>query len=310
MKKAIVIGTFPTDKTTEKMLISCIESAKAFEWDVILVSHKPLSPDIISMVDYYIYDKKNILEPHEFTPVYWYSSDTFHLSINGRGHIVPVCRNIVKGIGLASVLDYQQFVYMESDNILSWIDVDILKSYLLTMSYDDKDMILFDLNDGRYESLLFAGNPSFFMRHQNLPLETGDMFEKSCRLTLEEIFYDNFSKLKAHILLMNGSSESFFKNSQINLIANHHKVEIVKVENSDHYILWASNSPDNPDPIEVIVNDFSIDIQPNGYYYRQVVPGEVYDVRAIENNRTYRKKLFTTQKDLKEYDNNGYIRFT
>lgn len=291
------------------MLLSCIESVKAFEWDVILVSHKPLPSDIISQVDYYIYDKKNILEPHHLTPVYWYSSNTFHLSINGRGHIIPVSRNIVNGIGLASVLGYQQFVYMESDNILSKIDIDIMKAHLLTMSYDDKDMILFDLNDKRYESLVFAGNTSFFMRHQNLPLETEQMFEKSCRLTLEEIFYDNFSKLKAHILLLNGSSESFFQTSEINLVANHHKVEIVKVENSDHYILWASNSPDNPDSIKVIVNDFTTYIQPNGYYYRQVVPGEVYDVQVIENDRTYRKKLFTTEKDLKEYNSNGYIKF-
>lgn len=311
MKKAVVIGTFPTDKTTEKMLLSCIESVKAFEWDVILVSHKPLSPDIISMVDYYIYDKKNILEPHHLTPVYWYSCDLFYLSLNGNGHIVPVCRNMINGIGLADLLGYKFCFYMESDNILTESDVNNLVFLQKDMILYEKEMIFFKLDGERFESLIFGTNPHYFMSNHKLPMQASDIEKWKYPLTLEQIFYHNFHDLKEDCILIDKPSHEFLKTSDINILGNYFKVLIVKVKNSDNYILWVSNYSGNPDNIHVNINDEHIyTIVPNGYIYIQVTPNSVYDVKISEADRVYRKKFFTSEKDLKEYDNNGYIRFT
>lgn len=311
MKKAIVIGTYPSDKTTEKMLVSCIEAAKAFEWDIILVSHLSLPQYIVDMVDYYIYDKKNILEPHEVTPIYWYSSDTFHLSLNGNGHIVPVCRNIINGVGLADLLGYKSFFYMESDNILHKNDVKKILEFEGAMVYGDKELILFDIGDRRYESLMFGGRPSFFMRNHRLPMDVTDIVRWGYPLTLEEIFYTNFNQYGNESLIIQKSSYDVLSSSKINLIANHHKAAIVKVENSDHYILWISNSPDNPEKISVVFNGVKnvIDIVPNGYYYQQVQLDTVIDFTVFEDMKPYKKKFFTTKEDLVKYDNNGYIKF-
>lgn len=311
MKKAIVIGTYPSDKTTEKMLASCIEAVKAFEWDIILVSHLSLPQYIVDMVDYYIFDKKNILEPHEVTPLYWYSSDTFHLSLNGNGHIVPVCRNIINGIGLADLLGYKSFFYMESDNILHKNDVKKILEFEGAMTYSGKELMLFDIGDRRYESLMFGGRPSFFMKNQHLPMDVTHIIRWGYSFTLEEIFYTNFSQFADESLIIEKSSEKVFSSSQINLIANHHKVAIVKVENSDNYILWVSNSPDNPEKITVLINGSEnvIDIVPNGYYYQQVQLDTVIDITVFENMKSYRKKFFTTKEDLVKYDTNGYIKF-
>lgn len=311
MKKAIVIGTYPSDKTTEKMLVSCIEAAKAFEWDIILVSHLSLPQYIVDMVDYYIYDKKNILEPHEVTPLYWYSSDTFHLSLNGNGHIVPVCRNMVNGIGLVDLLGYRSFFYMESDNILHKNDVKKILEIEGAMVYSDKQLILFDIGDRRYESLMFGGRPSFFMRNHRLPMDVTDIVRWGYPLTLEEIFHNNLCQFADESIIISASSEKLLSSSKINLIANHHKAAIVKVENSDHYILWVSNSPDNPEKISLMIdsNPNVIDIVPNGYYYQQVQLDTVINITVFENMKPYKKKFFTTKQDLVNYDNNGYIKF-
>lgn len=311
MKNAIVIGAYPNNKTTEKMLVSCIEASKAFEWDIILVSHLSLPQYIVDMVDYYIYDKKNILEPHEVTPIYWYFSNTFHLSLNGNGHIVPVCRNIINGVGIVDLLGYDYFFYMESDNILHKNDVKKIIEFEADMMYSAKQLILFDIGDKRYESLIFGGRPSFFMRHQRLPMDVTDIVRWGYPLTLEEIFYTNFNQYADELLIIQKSSYDVLSSSKINLIANHHKADIVRVENSDHYILWISNSPDNPEKISVVFKDVEnvIDIVPNGYYYQQVQLDTVIDFTVFENMQPYKKKFFTTKEDLIKYDNNGYIKF-
>lgn len=311
MKNAIVIGTYPNDKTTEKMLVSCIKAAKAFEWDIILVSHMSLPQYIVDMVDYYIYDKKNILEPHNLTPVYWYHSDRFHLSLNGNGHIVSVCRNMINGIGLADFLGYEFFFYMESDNILHEKDVKRIINLEMLMLDNKKRMLLFNVGDDRYESLMFGGKPSFFMKHQHLPMKAIDIVRWKYPLTLEEIFYKNFHQLEEECVIVPTSSDKTFSDSQINLIANHHKAAVVKVENSDHYLLWISNSPDNPESVTVSINgsEPAIEIVPNGYYYQQVHLDTVIDVMVCEAGRKYNKKFFTTKKDLEVYNDNGYIKF-
>lgn len=310
MKKAIVIGTYPSDKTTEKMLVSCIEAVKAFEWDIILVSHLSLPQYIVDMVDYYIFDKKNILEPYHLTPFYWYSCDLFYLKLHGNGHMVPVCRNIINGIGLADLLGYKFCFYMESDNILNENDVNKLIFLQKDLSLYEKEMILFKLEGDRFESLMFGTNPHYFMTNQKLPVETSDIEKWKYPLTLEQIFYQNFKSLEEDCILVDVPSHKFLLRSRINVLGNYFKVSILRVENSDNYILWISNYSENPNNVYVKINDGHVQtVVPNGYMYIQVIFNSEYDVEICEDDRVYRKKFFTSEKDLKEYDNNGYIKF-
>jgi hypothetical protein len=313
MKKAIVIGTFPTDKTTERMLTSCIRMVKAFEWDIVLVSHKSLPQHIIDMVDYYIYDKENILEPIDLTPVYWYHSDLFSVQINGCGHIVPVTRNMKNGIGLLDVLGYKFFYYMESDNLLSREDVFKLEAFAASMSAADEQMILFKIGEGdgaRYESLMFGGRPSFFMKVAQLPMKSDDLRKYNVHPTLEDVFYASFRYHEHECFIINKSSSHVLSTSSINLIANHHKAEIIRDHDEERYFLWISNSPDNPASINVSINGSdNMVIPPNGYYYQPVEMSQIIRVEITEGVQTKSKVFFVTEADLPQFRETGYIKF-
>ena len=313
MKKAIVIGTFPTDKTTERMLISCINSVRRFGWDIFLASHKALPPYIVELVDYYVYDKENVLEPVDLTPVYWYHCNAFSVQINGRGHIVPVARNIKNSIALLEILNYGFFYYMESDNIISPKDVDRLIQFASKMLTDEKEMTFFKIDsehDPRYESLMFGGKPYFFLKNAQLPSKADDIRKYNVHLTLENIFYESFKYYEDQCLIIDQSSREVLESSEINIIANHHKAEIIKDYHEEKYFLWISNSPDNPIEINFKINGNDVrSIPPNGYYYQQVIEGDSIFVEIFEGVQTISKLFSINELNFEKFAKTGYINF-
>ena len=313
MKKAIVIGTFPTDKTTERMLISCINSVKRFGWDIFLASHKALPPYIVELADYYVYDKENVLEPVDLTPVYWYHCDAFSVQINGRGHIVPVARNIKNSIALLEILGYGFFYYMESDNIISPQDVDKLIHLASKTLIDEKEMTLFKIdseNNPRYESLMFGGKPYFFLKNAQLPAKADDIRKYNFHTTLEDIFYESFKYYQDQCLIIDQSSREVLENSEINIIANHHRAEIIKDYDEERYFLWISNSPDNPMDINFKINgNDGGSIPPNGYYYQQVIVGDSILVEIFEGVQTISKLFSINELNFEKFAETGYINF-
>lgn len=313
MKKAIVIGTFPSDKTTEKMLVSCIKSVKALKWDIVLVSHIAIPQEIIQMVDYYIYDKENILEPYELTPFYWYNSPNFSVQIHGNGHIVPITRNMKLSIGMLDMLGYSFFYYTESDNIFSPQDIQTIRNFESSMSISEKEMILFRVGDDPdyvYESLTFGGRPSFFMRNALLPMKTHELLKYSNHHTLESIFYLAFKDIKKDCIIIEKPSSEVFTTSAINVIANHVRVEVIKDHDDDKYFLWASNYSESKEHASMSINGGKdIHLPPGGFFYQQVVLGETLDVEVTDGGRVMVKKFFITEKDLKKFKEKGFIKF-
>jgi hypothetical protein len=313
MKKVIIIGSYPKDKLTEQMLIDCINSLKNFGWDIILTSHIAISKEIVEMVDFYIYDKENKLEPIELTPIYWYNTSNFQLYLNGRGHIIPVCRNIRNGIGLSEVLGYDLFYYMESDNILEISDIQKLKDISNSMLQQEKSLIFFkpgDELDPRYESLMFGGKPSYFLKNMTIPLKIEDMLKHKMDLTLEEIFFNSIKWIVDDCYIINSNSTNFLKNSTINLIANHARCEVIRDTKNNGFGLWISNSAENPENISFSINDNDFVYLPaNGFYYLPVNIGQNFKITLIENNRKYFKEFDINLNNLHKFNESGEINF-
>jgi hypothetical protein len=313
MKKVIIIGSYPNDHSSKMMLVDCISSLKNFGWDIILTSHISINEEIISMVDFFIYDKENKLEPPSLTPIYWYNTSNFQLYLNGRGHIIPVCRNIRNGIGLADILGYDLFFYMESDNILETSDIKKLKEISNSMLRQEKNLIFFkpgNESDPRYESLIFGGIPSYFIKNITIPFNVDDMIKYKMDLTLEEIFYNSIKWIENNCLIINSSSTDFLKNSSINLIANHTRCEVIRDVKNDGFGLWISNSAENPENISFSINenDF-IYLPPNGFYYLPVNIEQNFKITLIENNRNYFKEFNVNLNNLHKFNQAGEINF-
>ena len=94
MKKLFIVGSHPSTKKQIEQLINCITSLKPLGWDILLVTHHPVSLEIQSMVDYFIYDKNNIMVPSDISPHIFSSNHIFDFKIYLGGHALAISTHI------------------------------------------------------------------------------------------------------------------------------------------------------------------------------------------------------------------------
>ena len=226
MKTLFIIGTYPINDKQHKVLLDCCRAIKSHFYDVMVVSHINLSfpKETSSLVDYYIYDKDNSFLPSYLTPHYWTTTDKFHIQIFNGGHTLPICRNMKNGVELAKARGYDAFVFMESDVVMSEIDMETLEDYLLSIENDGKEMFFFRPEEYRgtnnsyvYETLLFGGKISFFIDNMVLPTNLDEWIKYEMGFTLEQTFYEKLCKHENKFLVINDHSSNVFLDSKVNL---------------------------------------------------------------------------------------------
>jgi hypothetical protein len=225
MKTIFIIGTYPTNDEQYDVLRKCIESIKKRGHDVMVVSHNPISTwGIYNLVDYGIYDRDNSFLPSYMTPHFWTVTDKFHIQIFNGGHTLPICRNMKNGVELAKARGYDAFVFMESDIIMSEIDMETLESYIESIANDGKEMFFFRPEEYRgtnnsyvYETLLFGGKLQFFIDNMNLPTNLDEWHKYQMGFTLEQTFYEKLCQHEKKFLIINDHSSNVFLDSQVNL---------------------------------------------------------------------------------------------
>ena len=228
MDTAFVISTFPSNRKQVEILNKCIDIIKSKNYDIILVSHMHLDSEIISKVRYYIYDSDNTFLPSEYTPFFFYRTGNLQFNIYNAGHTLPICRNMKNGIGMANLLGYETFIFMESDCIFSDGDFKRLEEIIEYIIEHGEKMIFFKPKnyrgpDGRYvyETLLFGGYSKYFMDTFTPPTNLKEWFDMKMGYTLEDTFYTKFQKedrtLDESYFIINSHSSEYFSSSEINL---------------------------------------------------------------------------------------------
>ena len=223
MKKIVILSTYPSNDLKINTLIDCINSVKKLDFDILLCSHLSLDTSIQSMVDYYIYDSKNYLLPPNMTTHSWFKIYDLHFRINRKGHELAISRNISNSLNLVSSLGYDFFIFLESDNIFSDLDLlKILKIYQ-EMLENDKKLFFFKPSEFReydsyvYETLIFGGSPIYFLNKLKLPIDLDSWVNSEMMPTFETTFYKKFSDYENDFLIINCHSSEFFNTSQINI---------------------------------------------------------------------------------------------
>ena len=61
MKELILITSYTPDNKREGLLRDLIKNIKGSEYNIMVVSHTPIPKDIMDEVDYFIFDKNNLL---------------------------------------------------------------------------------------------------------------------------------------------------------------------------------------------------------------------------------------------------------
>jgi hypothetical protein len=312
MKNVIIIGTYPNEPYKVDMLNECIEKVKPLGYDIMVVSHYPIPSEIQSKVDYVLYDKENSKVNQELTPNWTYHTDSFNIrKFNGEGHILAVTKNIYNGINLANNLKYDFFFYMEYDNIFNIDDlirIEILKN---TMFANKKRMILFGYkNQGHnmYETLMFGGSPSYFIKNISLPTKENDLEGQS--ISLERIFYDKHKDNHDSFYVIHKSSKEFFHKSEINKEFAKYIIEVFGSNKESELYFFSINLNQNPNPIKVKINGGEFkEICPGCWHLNRVGLGSILTVEIICDERKEIKEFDLTDGDILKFLKRGFINF-
>jgi hypothetical protein len=250
MKKLIVIGSYPNTPKKEEVLISEIQSLKEIGFDLMLVSHYPVSSEIQHMVDYYVYDKKQTLTPIEKTTYYWFKTDIFILRVNNSRHALPICQNMFNAFKLAEIKDYDFVFFSENDNIFSNDDAIKLSNLVDEAISENKTGIFFkphdylDNHSKVYETQMFGIQPKRFNEIFKLPLTSDEFFHnQNYPVSLELGFYNSLNEFESEFLIINEHSYNYFTNSKINIFRMEHFIVdlLYNSSNENEPILFFQN---------------------------------------------------------------------
>lgn len=147
-KELIVIGTFPNTEVRENLTVDSIDSHRALNRDILLVSHHPVPADIQKMVDYYIYDKHNPLIDHSYYNRFTQSTSEYSVELrigSNSNQSLAVLTNLMNAYKFAKQHGYTHLYYNTFDVTLDERDIpaieeafaklgDEWKAYLATLS--------------------------------------------------------------------------------------------------------------------------------------------------------------------------------
>jgi len=266
-KSVIIIDAYIPTPEKELILKDCILSVRRLGFDIILVSHSIVSEKIISLVDYYVYDKDNIFNKNN---VYgWTLKNNIEIRINiTESHEYPIIKSIRSSISLAKALGYDFFYFTEFDHIYSDTDINEILHLKNRMTVENKDFIVFypteaifgDIKGLYYETSFFGGKVEKFLNifnsfFPNSLEEYNNNFTYKFPNCLEHFFYKAFSPYEDKMILTKEYVRLYFKDSQINLSSYQNiKINILPSEDNNPY-LYISNNNSTPYEFEIIINN-------------------------------------------------------
>ena len=149
--KLFLVMAYTPDSFREGLLRDLINKLKTLNQDILLVSHNQQPKDILDSVNYYLYDKENILIPSHHTEIFhiletedMYSQTQLNV-INLTNHGIAALKLLYSGLGLAKMLGYDKVIQIEFDTELN------NPEYLLSL-FDE-------LN--QYDCLFFSDRDTF-----------------------------------------------------------------------------------------------------------------------------------------------------
>jgi hypothetical protein len=330
MKKLIVIGAYPNTAKKENILKREILSLKNIGFDIMVVSHYPVSSEIQNMIDYYIFDKNQTLTPRDISPYYWSSLDAFFIKVYNQSHGLPICQNMYNAFKFSEIKKYDFVYFSENDNVFESSDVLLLNSLLDEMILNNKKCIFFkpknfttetrdrSKNSLVYETQFFGITPSYFNRVFELPTNIDEWYNTQMEFTLELAFLDKLEKYESDFLIIDEHSSEYFAKSEINILRiENFIVELLyNIKDPSIPVLYYHNNSNENKHLVIKINDIIVEDQIiicNYWAYRNfTINNDVLDISVYDsNNEIEITKTYTLDKDINARSIiNGIIQFT
>jgi glycosyltransferase involved in cell wall biosynthesis len=311
-KPVVIISTYPNTQHIIDLTKESIQSVKNQGYEVILVSHHPVSEDLQNMVDYCLYDNKNILTHHDFYSTAWQQSNEIDMLMNIRTennhlyHGPAVYTNYYNGISLAKKLGYNNAVCFNYD--MSITDSNVIESLTSYLKSNKGVYNHFTASEGKsLRTVIFATDTEFFLNNFRLVKNESDYSNWQSEIGsesngLENMFYHNLKeKLQNLKLITNDEYDSLLKNCKTDICSMVEYFNVLPVKDYNNvFAVWlsTSNLEDNRNfTIFVekngkIVDEVNVDIKTAQYQYKTYLftPGDEYSV-VLNQNGVFKKAI-------------------
>ena len=337
MKKLFVIGAYPNSKKKEDILKKEILSLKHLDYDIMIVSHYPVSEEIQLMVDFYLYDKNQILTPQQHSngtmtsPYYWVGQPSFYLKVFNQRHALPICQNMFNSFKFSEIQKYDFVFFLENDNIFSKDDSLKFDELLNDMILKGKKCIFFktpshtqDSSEYRegitnlYETQLFGITPQYFNEIFKLPTNEKEWFDYEMGFTLEESFYLKLNMFEDNFLIIPDYSYTFFEESDINIFRVESFILEVLYNESNPFspILYCENNSNcnETKKISIKINDIveNTEVLTSHWFYKVLsLDGSDLIMTVFDENGDidFSKKIHLIEDNLEQIKEKGIILF-
>lgn len=170
VKEIIIVDAYIKHQSLENLFCEQLEWFKSINIPVLVNSNTILSERILNMVDYYFYDKKNVLfNESDFDQIdksfYRFSDGSISVRIqnlNFQRHALSVIVNLLNSLYLAKSLGFTHFHRFEYDSVGGPIMADIVKN--MNALCKDKKGFVYMTNQYKVDDASFKNgiNPYYF----------------------------------------------------------------------------------------------------------------------------------------------------
>lgn len=249
-KKIIILNAYPNSQEKIDILKKYILQLKKTNIPILLSSHLTIPTDIIQLVDFYLYDKENLILPIERCPNKWFATDNEYIEFTCHRHSLAITRSMNYAINFVKNMGYESFLFTEYDNELRDSDVSKINQLFVTLEQSNKKILVFNSKwdwDSEikfiYQTSMFCANTSYFLDNVPLPKtyeEWNTTYPYSTHSeTLEKIFTKILLTKSQEVHDVQKSDREYFENSTIDLYHS----GMSDINNS---IVYNIENPQNP----------------------------------------------------------------
>lgn len=314
----IVINGFPNNIKREKILKNCINQFRKCNREILLVTHYPTKSEIQNIVDYYIYDSRNIILKDSM--IYWYRGGNLYFQSTAFSFGVisyAVLLSIQNAICFAKNLGKKFFYYFEYDSFISDDDLTTLNKIRNTINNESKKgYILTNEASKEIYAIFLMMDVDFYL--DNVPIiHSEEEYNKSnADIALELFLYKNIFKNFSNLHIeYRDHLHTLFPTSSFNLSCSSvtHFIDILPEKQTKKPIFVISN-PDGYlkecKTIEYFIvfeknNETTteiVSVVSNGYYYN-IISNKVENIKVYyEHELIFNKNPWIEVKNKNQND--------
>lgn len=326
--EAIIITTYPDTSTRKRLTKECIETFKKTNRKIILVSHYPVDREIQDMVDYYIFDKENVMISHSFYNHYYNHNSVYDANINissfaKSNQSLAAMINLFNGVKLAKELGYEKLLMIVYDVMLHENDVHTVDKIFDKLTTWNSYLTRINTEIGIGIQTTAMGFKTDYFLKVFKDVRDGDEFTRLCEMLGCHNFLEHYfmSVLKDEDGLWIEGGDSILPNSGLGVSSNSEYMSVLPVVDEPNkfvFYFYTYNIDDRVVNLRIYEDDIEV-INESNYIResREFIREFNYSgkplkiiVDRLDGGDLYKSQTFImNDENVHTYNDNGFFKY-